>query len=219
MSRNRKQQRKPGRPRDEALAARRQKEILDMAAGLFARHGYSGTDVQHLANVLGVGKGTVYRYFPTKKELFLSVADRAMHLLRAQIDEAAAKHDDPLDQFAAAVRAYLAFFSEHPHYVELIIQERAAFKDRKKPTYFEHRDANIDRWRGMFRDLIATGRVRPFPPEQITDVISDLLYGTIFTNHFAGRRKPMERQAADILDVFFSGVLSDPELDRWRKNS
>jgi len=31
--------------------------------------------------------------------------------------------------------------------VELLILERAEFRDRKKPTYFEHRDAHVHRWR------------------------------------------------------------------------
>ena len=62
---------RPGRPKDEGLAARRCKEILDVAARLFAARGYQNTDVQVVADELGVGKGTVYRYFPSKRELFL----------------------------------------------------------------------------------------------------------------------------------------------------
>ena len=98
--------------------------------------------------------------------------------------------DDPLDRICTAVRAYLIFFADHPEFVELIMQERAQFKDRKKPTYFVHREANVERWRELYRGLIAAGRVRVMPVDRITDVMSDLLYGTMFTNYFAGPRKP-----------------------------
>jgi hypothetical protein len=63
----------------------------------------------------------------------------------------------------------------------------------------------------VFRSLIREGRVRAIPVGRITDVISDLLYGTIFTNHFARRSKSFEAQACDIVDVFFHGILRRPE--------
>ena len=80
--------RKPGRPVDRGLRARRREEILDAAAKLFARHGYPETDTQVLADLLGVGKGTIYRYFPSKHALFLAAADRVMRRLREVVDGA-----------------------------------------------------------------------------------------------------------------------------------
>jgi hypothetical protein len=92
-----------------------------------------------------------------------------------------------------------------------LIQERALFKDRRQPTYFQHRDAYAERWRELYRGLIAAGRVRSIPIERIRAVISDLLYGTMFTNYFTGRRHDPAEQAEDILDIFFQGILSDSE--------
>lgn len=209
---------RPGRSADAGRRARREDEILAAAVSLFAARGYSETDTQVLADRLGVGKGTLYRYFPSKEALFLAAVDRVMQRLRARVDASMAGTEDPLDQIACGVRAYLEFFAEHPEYVELLIQERAQFKDRKKPTYFEHCDANVGRWREFYRSLIAAGRVRDMPPERITDVISDLLYGTMFTNYFAGRDEAPEQQARDILDIVFRGILSDPERQRRGTN-
>ena len=202
---------KSKRPCDEALWAARREQILEAAARLFARHGYAETDTQLLAEELGVGKGTLYRYFPSKQDVFLAAVDRAICKLRDQIDADVEGIEDPLDRIAAAVRSYLGFFADNPDFVELLMQERAQFKDRKKPTYYLHREANIGRWRDLYRALIAAGRVRDMPVERITDVMSDLLYGTMFTNYFAGRRKPSDVQAQDILDVVFHGILSDTE--------
>lgn len=204
-------EKKPPVSRKEALLASRREEILDVAVTLFAKHGYANTDTQLLADALGVGKGTLYRHFPSKENLFLAAVDRVMRELRRTIDGCIEKVADPLEQIAAAIRSYLTFFAEHPEFVELLMQERAQFKDRKKPTYFEHREANIERWRDRYRALIAAGRVRDMPVARITDVMSDLLYGTMFTNYFTGPRKPPEAQARDILDVVFRGILSESE--------
>lgn len=207
------------RPTDESLLASRQNEILEAAARLFAKRGYAETDTQLLADQLGVGKGTLYRYFPSKEQLFLAAVDRAMNKLREHIDARIVNVEDPLDQIAEAIRAYLEFSVDHPELVELLMQERAQFKDRKKPTYFEHREAYIEPWRARYRALIAAGRVREMPVECITDVLSQLLYGTLFVNYFVGQRKPPEIQAQEILDVVFDGILSDTERRRRRPSS
>ncbi len=203
----------------EALCARRREQILDVAAGLFAQRGYSETDTQFLAETLNVGKGTLYRYFPSKRELFLAVADRAMRKLREQVDAAIDPVEEPLERMRHGIRAYLTFFAEHPEFVELLIQERAQFKDRKKPTYFEHREANASRWRALYRSLIDQGRIRDIPVERISDVISDLLYGTMFTNYFTGPRKSTDAQTQDILDIVFHGILSDSERQQHQGDS
>src|SRR5262245_52907001 len=202
---------KPRQPANEELWANRREEILEAAVRLFAEHGYADTDTQLLADELGVGKGTLYRYFPSKRDLFLAAADRAMRLLRERIDSCIAGIDEPLERIAAAIRAYLAFFAERPEFVELLMQERAQFKDRKKPTYFVHREANLERWRVLYRSLIAEGRIRDMPVERISDAVSNLVYGTMFSNYFTGSQKSPEAQAQDILDVVFHGILSDAE--------
>jgi len=205
-----------GRPKDAALATRRREEILEVATRVFVTSGYPGTDLQVVGDELGVAKGTIYRYFDAKEALFLAAVDRAIRRLRDQIYADMTQVADSVEQVAVATRSYLAFFDAHPECIELLIQERAEFRDRKKPTYFEHREANIGRWHELFRGLVAAGRVRDMPIRDITDAISDLLYGTIFTNYFAGRKEPLEVQAQRVLNGVFCGILSEGERRRFQ---
>jgi AcrR family transcriptional regulator len=201
------------RPRKSSVAAMtaRREEILETATELFAEHGFSDAITQVLADRLQVGKGTIYRHFPSKRELFLAAADRVMRKLQEQVNANIAGIDDGLERIERAIVTFLSFFADHPSFVELLIQERAYFKDRKRPTYFEHRETNIERWRQVYRDLIAEGRVRDMPVEQITTVVSNVLYGIMVTNFFNGQPKPSDIQAREILDVVFNGILSTSE--------
>lgn len=203
-----------GRPIDEALRCRRCEEILDGAALLFSELGYAGTDTQVLADRVGVGKGTLYRYFPSKKALFLASADRAMLRLHERIDVAVATRTDPLDQIAVAIEAFLGFFDENPELAEILIQERALFRDRAKPTYIEYRERSWERWQAFYQSLIDTGRLRNMPVKRIISVLSDLVYGTMFTNHMAGRQIPLREQSDSIVDIVFNGILTDKERHR-----
>jgi len=192
----------------------REAEILDAATSLFAELGYNDADTQALVEKLGVGKGTLYRYFPSKRELFLAAVDRVMRRMTARIDAGVAGIEDPLERIASAIRAYLDFFAANPEYVELLLQERALFRDREKPTYFAYRERNVVRWRELYRSLIAEGRLREMSVDRISDVIGQLLYGTMFTNYFVGQQKSSECQAREILDVVLFGILSERERRR-----
>ncbi|WP_240911513.1 TetR/AcrR family transcriptional regulator [Paludisphaera soli] len=187
-----------------------------MATELFAEQGFSDAMTQDLADRLGVGKGTIYRYFPSKRELFLAAADRVMRTLSAQVEANIAGIEDGLERIARGILAFLTFFAEHPEYVELLIQERAQFKDRTRPTYIEHRQVHGQQWRRLYGELTAEGRLRDISPQQISDVVGNLIYGTMFTNYFAGPAKPVAEQARDILDVVFRGILSERERARLR---
>ena len=198
----------------EALWLSRREEILTQAARLFAERGFSDTDTQLLAESIGVGKGTVYRYFPSKRELFLAAADRVMRMLRQHVDAGVEGIEDPLDRIMMGIRLFLGFFADNPEFVELLMQERAQFKDRKRPTFMEHRMMNVERWRAIYRGLIGEGRVRDMPVERITDAVGNLLYGTIFSNYFSGEPKSVEAQAQSIIDVIFNGILTSEERKR-----
>jgi AcrR family transcriptional regulator len=200
-----------GRPPDAELQERRRAEILDAATAVFSKHGFAATDVQEIADKTGVGKGTIYRYFPSKEELFLAAVDHGMRSLKQAIHAAAIEAEHPLERIARGFRGYLTFFDDNPEIVELLIHERAHFRDRKQPTYFVHREANLGPWRKLFRELIDAGVVRDQPVEQIIEVISNLLYGTMFTNYFTGRKSTLASQCESILNVFFHGILMSQE--------
>lgn len=206
------------KPRPAAPAPRlekRREEILDAAIHHFAANGYADTDLQVLADDLGIGKGTLYRHFGSKEKLFLAAADRVMRNLRISIDDSIRDIADPIERIVRAIHAYLEYFDRHPEGVEMLIQERAQFKDRKKPTFFEHREANTARWQAVYRDLIAAGRIRPLDVERITNVLGDLVYGTMFVTYMAGRRRTPAQAAAEIIDIAFHGILSDSERQAW----
>lgn len=201
-------------PTGHDRASRRRDEILHAAITLFASDGYADADLQVLADRLQVGKGTLYRYFPSKRELFLAAVDRGMQQLHQRIEAAIDGIADPFARIRLAIRAYLAFFAEQRELVELLIQERAQFRDRQKPTYFVHREAHIHRWRTLYLELMAERRIRTMPVERILDVVGSLLYGRMFTNYFTGRSESPEKQADDILDIVFGGILDTEERRR-----
>jgi AcrR family transcriptional regulator len=186
--------------------------IIAAAAQLFAELGYSQCEMDRLAATLKIAKGTLYLYFTSKEELFCACVDDGMRRLQTTLHAVAAAEEDPLDKIAAGIFAYLKFFDEHSYYAELLIQERAIFRNRKRPSYFEHRDSNRGVWRTLYQDLMAAGRIRnDLPVERILDTIGNLLYGSMFTNHFIGKSTSLADQFDAIWKVIMSGLAIGEE--------
>ncbi len=212
--------RKPGRPKNPALESRRREEILFTAAKLFAERGYADTDVQEIADAIGIGKGTIYRYFPAKQDLFLAAVDSGLADLSKEIDALFERESrDPLDLVRDAVTAYLRFFHRRPEMAELFIQERAVFRDRHTPLYFAEKYKKNDRDVPFIDALIRAGRFRKLASARTLEVICDLLYGTVLSNHLSRRTANPKQQAAAILDVVLHGMLSDAERRRIQRST
>ena len=151
-----------GRPRDPDLARRRRETILRQAVLHFASLGFDKADVAAIAASAGCSKGTVYNYFSSKRELFREAVDHVMDgLLEATRNPEA---EESIEAFKFAVESFLSYFTEHPEYIELLIQERAYFKDRKDPSYLEYREQHCLRKRERFQSLIDRGVFRAVPP-------------------------------------------------------
>jgi AcrR family transcriptional regulator len=58
---------------------------LDAIEQLLARYGYKKTTMNDLAREAGIGKGTIYLYFPSKEEVALSSIDRVAKRVQRQI--------------------------------------------------------------------------------------------------------------------------------------
>jgi AcrR family transcriptional regulator len=58
--------------------------IIEAAAKVFANRGYSGTLMADIAAEAGIGKGTIYEYFPSKEDLFFAVFEWFVQITKAE---------------------------------------------------------------------------------------------------------------------------------------
>ena len=58
---------------------RRRHEIFDAAVALFLEKGFEEISMQQIARTLGIGKSTLYDYFPSKDEILISFVEDAVY--------------------------------------------------------------------------------------------------------------------------------------------
>jgi TetR/AcrR family transcriptional regulator len=88
-------------------AKERKRQIIETARGVFAAQGYAHAGTADLAKAAGVSEPALYRYFPSKKDLFLAtLRDTGSRLLEIW-EHIAYEVEDPLETlWAIAVRYY-----------------------------------------------------------------------------------------------------------------
>ena len=125
--------------------------ILDAAARLFAGNHFHAVRMEDIAVEANVGKGTLYRYFRDKEELYLALLSRAADQIEERTEDVATDDDtDPIDKLEALVDVILQFFDEQPHIFELI-QQAEASRGTNHP-WQPARDAVIKQVIGLFEE-------------------------------------------------------------------
>jgi AcrR family transcriptional regulator len=98
----------------------KRQRILDAATAVFAERDFHRVLVSEVAARAGVGKGTVYLYFPTKDDLHRAALEGSLQRLADEIEERAAS-DAAVDRVLQdVVGAILGFFWRRPHLLTLV---------------------------------------------------------------------------------------------------
>lgn len=194
---------------DSKSATEQKKDaILCHAIHTFAQQGFRNTDVQVIADAAGVGKGTVYRHFGNKEDLFLAAADAGMQRLQKQIFAAIEQDPQPLRALRSVALTCAEFFQKHPELIEILIQERAEFRGSIPETHLVYRQKNRGILEDLFRKGIAEGVVRELDVREATNAFANLIYGTVVcgtarVSASIHRLVPMMETA---VDIFLRGV-------------
>jgi AcrR family transcriptional regulator len=94
-------------PRRTAAHAEAMRErILEGARLAFVAGGYRGTSVPAIAREAGVSVGLIYRYFPSKEELFLELCLSGTPEELRELAEHLAPIDDPVERLRVAIGSY-----------------------------------------------------------------------------------------------------------------
>jgi AcrR family transcriptional regulator len=169
--------------------------IVETTAALVAQHGLRSVTMSQIADHTGIGRATLYKYFPDVEAILAAWHERqiAGHLdLLAQVRDQAA---DPGERLEAVLEAFasLTQASRRHHDTEL--------------AALLHRDQHVPRVqqqvRRLIRDLLAeaarTGNVRTdVPPEELATYCLHALT--------AAGRLPSKAAARRLVGVVLSGL-------------
>lgn len=188
-------------------------EILDAALAVFAEKGFAAARMEDIAVKAGVTKGTIYLYFPSKEEVFKSLA-------RQHVSDNLVVAAREAVHFEGSAFDFLRLF--YARFLEIVLHRDAAVL----PKIIIGESGNFPElarfWRAeviekvsalissMLAKAMARGEIRDLPPDEATKlamapVLMCIVWRTTFET--AGAQDFDYRHFLDThCDIFFKGL-------------
>jgi AcrR family transcriptional regulator len=102
-------------------------KILDAAEVLFAKRGYAGVGLSEVAEVVGLGKSSLFHHFKSKPQLYAAVDGRILKRIEERLLRSLAKGGDPQARLERWLDDLIDLLAENPTYARLLL--RSLFED------------------------------------------------------------------------------------------
>ena len=209
-----------GRAQKKAESRRR---ILDAAREIFFRDGFMAANLDEVAEKAGVAKGTLYRYFESKADLYVAVLAENGRVFTEKMAQAVEAPGATLDRLRAISRFYFEHWTRNSEYFQIFwaIDNQAVIGDLPGSVVEE-----VTRlWGESLRMLhavlergVESGELRPCDTWAMANVLWTLANGMIQSENTMARRelraRPLEAFFESGFDTFLLGLVrSDDARD------
>lgn len=175
----------------------RRREILEIAAQLFARKGYRGTSMREIGEQAGVLGGSLYHHIRSKDALFVELHNGALDAAQDRIAEAVGAQHDPWAKLEAACGAFLEIQLAPDSLTQPMMND---FREVPEVVR-EQLIARRDRFEKLFRDLVEG---LPLPPGIDRSIYRNLLLSQLnsVSEWYRRGRLNSAQIAAQIVTIF-----------------
>jgi len=133
--------------------------LLEAAAAEFATAGVDGANVNRISLAAGLAKGTIYNYFPSKRELFLAVVKEAS--AQTATGAGTVPDDAPIaERLRAILESDVDWVREHEDFARVLVREALAGDPRFQPEILEAAAPFVARVAEIIAAGVQRGEVR-----------------------------------------------------------
>lgn len=183
----------------------RREQILQIAARLFARHGFHGVSIAELGAAVGVSGPALYRHFPGKEALLTEMLVGISEYLLDGASTRAARAPDPRQALTELIDFHVDFALRHPELITVQDRDLANLPEQARRKVRALQRSYLEVWVGTL------GRLIPGLSADAARVAAHGAFGLLnSTPHSASAADP--QQVAALLRRMAITALTDPTL-------
>jgi AcrR family transcriptional regulator len=181
--------------------------ILRHASDLFAKNDFARVSVDEVAARSGVGKGSVYRQFGSKEELYATVVIEGFKHLQKEIRSALSGSNSTRDQIAAVVQHTLRYFWTRRQFFALL-HDPTALPAALARSYLKQRLELSKMISAILVEGIEGGSLRAGLD---TRIVAESLLGMLRgINRYCREYATPESATDEVLSLFLDGCSARP---------
>ncbi len=198
-----------GRTKKDVLVEFRHAEILSAARKVFAEKGFEQSSVDDIAHAAGIAKGTLYLYYPSKREIYWGA-------LKSGLDALCERLEDKVNVAVgteAKIRAFLTtklnYFEDDKDFFKIYYSEfghALAQSACFNKDFQEYHSRQIRLIRSALEDGIRNGTIRDLPLDVTSFAIVNLTRGMITQRLLGWAATNAEEDAAFMFDLTWKGI-------------
>lgn len=194
-------------PPARKMSARR-REVLDAAAKLFHQRGYMGASMDHVAEAVGLTKGSLYHHFPSKAQILAEIYEEAADYVLGNIQDHPGGAS-PSDTVRALIRDIVTLIGERRYHVTVFYQEMRWVGEWLPPEDAERVQRKISYYLEYVHGVLRRGMDTAEFAELDLEVTAYALVGMASWSYqwYDPRRSPSVEDVTEVLaGIFLRGI-------------
>lgn len=189
---------------------KKRKTILQAARTVFAERGYDASTLDDIALRAGFAKGTIYLYFNSKEELFLSLMEEEIGRFVGIVKKVKSAQGCPSHRLSSLVQEVLTHLEAHKDFFRIFTPEQGGLTEKHHP---ELRRRILPKYRrvlsltsSLIREGIREREIRKSDPLTLAHALTGLVNAMVGRWILEGCRGSLMKYSKIIVSVFFDGV-------------
>jgi AcrR family transcriptional regulator len=181
-------------------------KILKAALKVFSEKGYHATNVDDIVEKSETSKGGFYFYFPSKKELFLTLIDEMTAILFNKVEKEVGESDDVVEQIEKALWKGMHVFTKYRTLAKFLLVEAVG----SGSVFEKKRFAIYTRFAALIKELldkaVSQGKIQPLDTEVVSWIWVGAISQLIIRWLYLEETKPLEKDFETLKETLMRSV-------------
>lgn len=200
-----------GKTKEEVVAEFRNAEILQAARKVFAAKGYAEASVEAIARAAGLAKGTLYLYYPSKKEIYWAALRSGLGGLAREIRRRVSAADSIEAKIRAFMHTKIAYFEHHRDFFRIYYAEAGNVVRHPAYSHEHFQDLYLQQVQVLESALRQAAReraIRRIDARAAAFAIMDITRGAILQRLLGWTKTGVHEDVSTLFDLIWKGLAA-----------
>lgn len=193
------------RTKRQVVSEYRTSELLEAARSVFSKKGFHDATIDDVAHKAGVAKGTVYLYFKSKQEIYLSALRDGIELLIREMRAEAAAAGTAEAKLRKLIATKIAYFDKHRDFFRIFQSELGRMEKTMaecKDLYFEQAQIIEE----VLKQGVKEGVLQKVNTRKAAFAVTDLTRGVAIQRLFGWSKTRLDEEVEFIMCLLWKGI-------------